>query len=114
MKHLVAAAFAGLTFTAHAEVLETPSFLVRIDVHCAEGNVTCEDVTYTGTSRKTGKSISLKGRTKHSKCVDGVTPCAFQGYIFQNGTVTYLVLSDGELVVVKDNKTLLREQGTWK
>lgn len=97
-----------------AEVLETPSFVVKIEVRCAEGNVTCDDVLYTGTSRKTGKSISVKGRTMHSTCADGVTPCRFQGYTFNNGKVNYTVLEDGTLIVMNGKKTLVDEKGEWK
>lgn len=117
MNHLIGCALLCLASTAHAEyvtVLETPSYLVKIDVRCAEGNVTCENVIYTGTNRKSGKSITVKGRTMHSKCADGVTPCAFQGYFFKNGAVAYMVLNEGELTVIRGNRTLLQERGEWK
>lgn len=116
MKRLLTAIFVLLSLPAQAEiaVLETPSFVVKIDVRCAEGNVTCEDVIYTGTSRKTGKSISVKGRTMHSKCADGVTPCRFQGYTFDHGKINYTVYDDGALVVMSGDKTLVSEKGAWK
>jgi len=95
-------------------VLETPSFIVRIEVRCPEGNVTCEDVIYEGTSRKTGKSISLKGRTMHSRCADGVTPCTFQGYTFNSGKINYTVLQEGSLIVMDGDRTLVSEMGIWK
>lgn len=111
---LVVAVLLSLPASAGVVVLETPSFVVKIDVRCAEGNVTCENVIYTGISRKTGKSISVKGRTMHSKCADGVTPCRFQGYTFDSGKINYTVYEDGELVVMNGDKTLVSEKGVWK
>ena len=93
--------------------LVTPSFVVTLTVHCAEGNVTCDDVTYVGTSRKTGKRITLRGRTKHSVCADGVTPCRFQGYEFTNGATDYWVSNEGRLLVTQGRKVLVDEQGSW-
>jgi hypothetical protein len=95
-------------------VLETSSFIVKIEVRCPEGSVTCDNVIYTGTSKKNGKSISVKGRTMHSKCADGVTPCRFQGYTFDSGKINYTVLEEGELIVMNGDKTLVHEKGSWK
>lgn len=99
---------------AFSSTLTTPSFIIKVQVNCAEGNVTCEDVTYVGTSKKTGKSITLRGKTKHSLCADGVTPCAFQGYEFISGKTYYRVLEDGRLLVMQGKKVLLEETGTWE
>lgn len=113
---LLAAALPALAQTApsRSSVLETPSFTVRIKVRCPEGNVTCEDVVYTGKSKKNGKSVSVMGRTLHAACADGNTPCRFQGYTFDTGNINYTVLEEGELIVTKDGKTLVREKGNWK
>ncbi|MBI3712155.1 MAG: hypothetical protein HY253_04215 [Burkholderiales bacterium] len=111
---LVSALLLSLPAQAEVLVLKTQSFIVKIDVRCAEGNVTCEYVLYTGTSRRTGKSISVKGHTMHSKCADGVTPCRFQGYTFDNGKINYTVYEDGGLVVMNGDKTLANEKGVWK
>lgn len=97
---------------ANASIFETPSFIVKIEVHCPEGNVTCEDVSYTGTSKKSGKSIFLKGRTMHTRCVDG-TPCRFLGYTFSSGKVTYQIRDD-VLIVMNGDETLVSESGHWK
>ncbi|MDB5934973.1 MAG: hypothetical protein JWQ01_2317 [Massilia sp.] len=110
---LLVALFVSVTAAAAAETLETPSFLITIEVRCAEGNVTCDDVRYLGTSKKTGKSITLRGRTMHSKCADGVTPCQFQGYVFTSGRSSYTVTQGGELIVMQGEKTLVQEKGTW-
>ncbi len=111
---LPAVLLAGLGITCAAATLETPSFVVNIDVRCAEGNVTCDNVRYSGTSRKTGKSITLRGRTMHSRCADGITPCQFQGYVFNSGRLRYMVTQGGDLIVMQGEKTLVQEHGTWK
>jgi hypothetical protein len=98
---------------ASASTLTTPSFVIQIKVNCAEGNVTCEDVTYVGTSRKSGKTITLRGKTKQRMCADGVTPCQFLGYEFKNGATYYRVLEDGNLLVMQREKVLLEEKGEW-
>lgn len=96
-----------------ARTLTTPSFIIQIHVNCAEGNVTCDDVTYIGTSKKTGESIKLRGKTKHGMCADRVTPCGFQGYEFWNGQTYYRVLDNGDLSVTRKNKVLVEERGRW-
>lgn len=98
---------------SEASTLTTPSFVVRIEVKCEEGNVTCDNVTYVGKSRKTGKSIALRGRTLHGRCADGSAACRFQGYEFRNGATRYLVLEDGRLIVRRKDKVLLEEKGSW-
>jgi hypothetical protein len=113
MKKLFALLCLFTSYSALAEELETPSYNVTIVSNCAEGEVSCDNVSYTGISKKTGKSISLKGSTWHSLCADGVTPCRFLGYKFKNGEVTYTVSEDGNLEVVKGNKVLFSEQGNW-
>ena len=97
-----------------AEELLTKNYKIVVNSKCSEGNVTCDNVTYVGINRKTGKSIKLKGSTWHTLCADGVTPCRFQGYIFKNGNVTYFVHQDGYLKVTQNNKVLLEEKGEWK
>ncbi|WP_180977447.1 hypothetical protein [Janthinobacterium sp. ROICE36] len=106
--------FILLAKQASASTLTTPSFVVKIKVNCEEGNVTCDNVTYFGTSRKSGKSITLRGKTKHSMCPDGVSPCQFQGYEFKNGNSYYEVLEQGNLIVKKGRKIIVNEKGTWE
>jgi hypothetical protein len=97
-----------------AGTLTTPSFIVDIKVQCAEGNVSCDKVDYVGKSRKTGKSIALHGKTMHTLCADGVTPCRFLGYEFWNGKINYRVGEDGTLLVTQGRKVLVSEKGEWK
>lgn len=99
--------------TAQAqEVLQTPSFTVTI-VGCAEGNVSCDDVKYTGVSKKSGHTIRLTGKTLHTMGADGVTPSRFLGWQFRNGTTFYTVTEGGVLEVRQGAKTLFSEQGEW-
>jgi len=99
---------------ARASTLTTPSFIIEITVNCAEGNVTCDNVGYVGTSKKNGKRIKLRGKTMHTLCADGVTPCRFLGYEFHNGNTQYRVLDGGELTVTLGKKVLLEEKGEWR
>ncbi|MGB9992551.1 hypothetical protein [Pseudoduganella rhizocola] len=100
-----------LAGAANASTLRTPSFVVEIKSKCAEGNVTCDDVIYTGTSKKTGKSIRLRGKTLHT-WKNGV-PGRFLGYEFRNGKTHYQVLEDGNLIVRLGTKVILSEHGEW-
>lgn len=99
---------------ASATTLITDNYVVTIDVNCSEGNVSCNDVTYEGVSRKSGNSISLKGETWHSLCADGITPCKFLGYIFKKGSYNYLVYESGLLqITLGENKVLVERNGMW-
>ena len=102
------------TCVGAAQTLSTDSFDITVDVRCKEGEVTCDNVRYVGVHRKSGKSITLRGRTHHTVCADGVTPCRFLGYVFPNGKVTYFVAEQGQLMVREDRKVLVRESGTWR
>jgi hypothetical protein len=93
--------------------LTTPSYLVDVETHCEEGVVVCDKVTYRGTSKKTGESIQLIGKTLHTTCADGVSPCRFLGWRFEHGDTTYTVLEEGVLIVERGNKVLLEEKGNW-
>jgi len=97
----------------HASTLTTPSFIVEVQEQCKEGEVTCDNVSYTGTSKKTGKSIKLRGKTLHTLCKDGVTPCRFLGYEFKNGGIYYRVMEDGNLLIMQGRKILVDETGKW-
>ena len=97
-----------------AQVLLTPGYRVTIDVRCAEGSVTCDDVHYTGARRNGGEPVSLVGSTHHARCADGVTPCRFLGYVFRSGTVTYFVGENGWLRVTDGKTVIVDEQGAWQ
>jgi hypothetical protein len=117
MKHLPALALAiaafALSLPAAAGVLVTPGYAVVIAEQCPEGDVACADVVYTGVSRRTGASLTLHGKAFSSTCRDGTTPCRHLGWRFANGEVVYTVTDDGALLVTRDGKLTLSQQGTW-
>lgn len=94
--------------------LDTPGYTVRLEIRCDEGEVSCDRVTYTGTSRRSGAAITLPGATWHTPCADGVTPCRFQGWQFRHGATVYRVTEGGRLIVTQGTKALVEEQGTWR
>ncbi len=97
-----------------AQRLATESFDISIEVRCPEGVVGCDDVLYVGTHRKSGRAIRLKGRELHTRCADGVTPCRFLGYAFDNGSARYRVSEDGVLSVHQGDRILVQECGVWQ
>lgn len=112
---LYASLFAALCFSpiASAEVLNTTNFTITITVKCPEGEVTCNNVSYVGVSKKNGQNITLKGKTLHTKGAGG-TPGRFLGYEFKNGGVRYLVTEEGSLIVSQGDKVLVEESGKWE
>jgi hypothetical protein len=108
---LVAASQAS---AAMSVVLLTRQFVVVIVERCPEGDVACNDVTYTGVNRKTGESIHLKGQAWVRLCADRVTPCQHLGWQFRNGDLVYKVQeTPAVLQVERRGKTLLEETGKW-
>ena len=91
---------------ASAETIRTASFEIEIIRQCAEGNVSCDRVTYVGKDLNTGKSIRLRGKT-----VNSGNSYQFLGYEFRNGTYLYSVGSDNVLQVYKGKKLILEQQG---
>jgi hypothetical protein len=99
---------------ASALALETPHYRVQITPQCEEGEISCERVEYLGRHKDSGRSLKLLGRTHHTLCADGVTPCRFLGYLFRNGRTTYWVGEDGTLRVTVGKRLLLEESGQWR
>ena len=102
------------TANAEAADLITKTYSIAITENCPEGEVGCRDVTYVGTNKTTGKSITLKGKAVMHMCPDRVTPCSHEGYEFKNGYIEYRVKPDGLLVVTRGAKVLVEEQGEWQ
>jgi hypothetical protein len=92
------------------ESFVTENYRIRITNNCGEGVVVCNDMTYYGENLKTGRSITLKGRTVHSLCNDGVTPCRFDGYVFKSGDYRYVVTISNSLIVYKGDREILYER----
>ncbi|NHZ87574.1 hypothetical protein F2P45_00785 [Massilia sp. CCM 8733] len=103
----------GAMGAARADILITPSFIINIEEACAVEQRVCGKVSYTGTSKKTGQAIVLRGKTVEGKC-DENNSCDFEGYIFKNGATVYRVTSDGKLTVSQGAKTLVQEKGVWQ
>lgn len=101
-------------FAFSAQQLDTHNYSIEIQQLCPEGEVQCQNVLYVGTSKVSGASIKLKGKTWHSLCADSVTPCRFLGYQFNNGRIRYLVHESGLLQVIgSTGRILVEEQGKW-
>lgn len=97
-----------------SDTLLTPNYRIKITELCQEGEVACNNVSYVGTHRKKGQSISLKGKSLVRLCADQKTPCENLGYEFRNGDIRYIVTSDALLLVKRGEQVLLREQGQWQ
>ncbi len=107
-------AISALAPAAFAEqVFDTPSFRIVIEHLCEEGCVSCDQIRYTGTSKKTKRSITLMGETVHTLEEDGVTPNKFLGYRFRSGKTVYFIGHLGVLEVTQDGRTLVHEKGRW-
>jgi hypothetical protein len=113
---LVAATLVSVSVPALAttQTLTTASYKITIEVRCPEGDVTCDNVKYIGVSRKSGKSITLTGKTVHTTGADGVTPSRFLGYEFKSEGTKYFVGENGELRITRGSKVLVHETGEWK
>jgi hypothetical protein len=102
-----------LSCHALAGELDTPKFHIVVTENCPEGDVACADVTYIGTSKATGASVKLKGKTLVHWCADGTTPCHHLGYRFRRGSYDYFVGENGNLVVTHHGKVIVDEMGSW-
>lgn len=110
---LVATASA-VAAAAAPQVLVTRNFTVTIVEQCVEGTVGCDDVVYTGTDRRNGKSLTLHGKALMHDCAGTRTPCHLLGWRFDNHGTVYTVTSAGVLEVARDGKELLRQAGRWR
>jgi hypothetical protein len=114
LRGLAAAVLISVAGPGAAETLETPKFLVQIDVTCGEGVVSCSKVCYTVTDRETARTKKVIGRTVPSRCLGDNSPCSRLGYEFDHEGLGYYITRDGALVVSKNGKNVFRDEGTWK
>ena len=114
MKYSVLAGIA-LSALASAETLTTPHHVVYIERGCEEGEVTCDRVRITYVSVGLEDERTVVGRTVHTMCADGVTPCAFQGYEFVGvDGRTYFIHQAGTLIITDgDGRQRVVEPGKW-
>jgi hypothetical protein len=104
-----------LLFTSHAlaETLVTPSYKIEFG-GCGEGVVSCDEIDVVVTNRSSNAVSSYTGKTMHSLCNDGVTPCQFQGYQFPGNEGHFVIHADGTLEISgKSNQAILVEEGKW-
>lgn len=97
-----------------SETFITKNFTIEIHSMCEEGNVTCDEIQFTLSVKGFESKKIVTGKTIHTRCADGVTPCAFQGYLFVTNDAKYFLYHSGVLEVVdKQDNPLLLEQGEW-
>jgi len=101
------------SLTAAERHLVTPSYQLRMDSRCVEGEVSCDRYTLQGQERKSGKPLMMQGRSMHTTCADGITPCRFLGYRFGNPEHSFLITEDGLLNIYHGDSLILHEQGRW-
>ena len=95
--------------------LDTPGYTVTIVSRCEEPSLLCNNVTYTGVSKKTNRKITMRGSKAVRYCSGGEAPCEALGYHFFNGNYIYEVRLDGRLIVsnLKSGEVLVEEKGKW-
>lgn len=101
----------------HAELIENfdgEKYHVKIISDCQEGELTCDKITFDSRSKKSGKSIVLKGKTFNTDC-PGM--CNFRGYQYKNGKYSYLLYSDDieggwAFTITKNEKVIDTDKGT--
>ncbi|WP_338560776.1 hypothetical protein [Erwinia sp. E_sp_B04_7] len=96
-------------------VFNGQKFLASFTEHCSEGDVSCENVTLESKSKKTGKGVSLKGKTVNVNCPE---VCDFRGYEFHNGAYKYYFVAGNadrwNLNIFKNGKVISTDIGTVK
>lgn len=100
--------------SAGERVLITPSYELKMDSRCVEGEVSCSQYTLQGRERHNGEPLMLQGRSMHTTCADGVTPCRFLGYRFDQPERSFLITEDGLLNIYHGDSLILHEQGRWE
>jgi len=108
-------ATAIMSSAVSAETLTTDNFIIQIERGCEEGEVTCDTVRFIYSPVGIEKKQIVVGKTVHTKCADGITPCAFQGFEFLADGAKYFIHNSGVLEVTdSEGNQLLVEQGTWQ
>ncbi len=114
MKYLVLA-LVIISSVVSAETLITENFIIQIERECEEGIVTCDTIRFIYSPVGFDQKQTVIGKTVHTMCADGVTPCAFQGYEFLADGAKYLIHNSGVLEVIdSEGNQLLVEQGKWQ
>ena len=98
---------------ANAETLVSESHEIAVEWKCGEGHVSCDNITFHVKNTAEGTSGTYRGRSMHSLCADGVSPCRFQGYTFSSGAKSYIIHVSGALEVVAGDTVVFSEEGEW-
>ena len=115
MKYISTIIIFSLSFAANAESLITPSYEISVKWKCGEGYVSCDNIEFNVKNKAEGTTSTYIGKSNHSVCADGVTPCKFQGYEFNVGEFSYSLYMRGLIEVVKNNtEVVLSESGEWR
>ncbi|MCW7764677.1 hypothetical protein [Photorhabdus luminescens] len=99
------------SFASYISSFETEKFNITINVLCPEGEITCDDVIYTGVRKKDGATLTIKGKTLNRNCNTGT--CDLYGYEFINSDTIYTIYLDGILEITRGDKLILSEIGKW-
>ena len=114
MKYIVFA-LVFISSVVFAETLTTDNFIIHVERGCEEGEVTCNTIKFIYSPVGVSKKQTVIGKTVHSLCADGVTPCRFQGYEFLADGAKYFIYNSGVLEVTdSEGNQLLVEQGKWQ
>jgi hypothetical protein len=114
MKYLATFIFCSISFVVNAETLITPNYEIAVTWKCGEGYVSCDNIEFNVKNKTEGTSNTYIGKSNHSVCADGVTPCKFQGYEFNVGDLNYSLYMRGLIEVVNNtNEIVLSEKGEW-
>lgn len=114
MKYLVFA-IVIMSSAVSAETLTADNFIIQIERGCREGEVTCDTMRFIYSPVGIENKQTVIGRTVHTKCADGITPCAFQGYEFLADGAKYFIHNSGVLEVTdSEGNQLMVEQGKWQ
>lgn len=95
---------------SNAETLVTPSYIVEITNNCAEGNVSCDNISYKGIRRSDDSVLELVGKTLNKR-----NSYDLYGYQFNNGDYVYTILiNEPEFTIQKAGKIIASEKGSWQ
>ena len=117
LKHLAIIILLTLSSFSHPDVLVTPSAKAIINQLCEEGEVTCSKVKLELVEVSSGTTLHAFGKTMHSICSDGTTPCAFQGWEFynRNGVASIFITPAGKVTMQnQEGEVTFEESGTWQ
>ena len=90
--------------------LNTPGFVIRVDLNCQDKNKVCNSAIYTGKRKSDGATLVLPGKVVRVHC-DSIV-CPVNVYEFSNKITQYILETDDSSLTVKVNdKKVLMERG---